>query len=110
MANYEEARLKLTSTQLSKLESAAKNNNGTTLRIIKKSFQDEELPHELFVIARQKTKKRNAFAINMLTDIKLSKAQITKTIQSSGSLGIAIGNMMGILGKKIITRLSFSFG
>ena len=48
MASYEEARVKLTNTQL-KLKSAAKNNTGTTLRISKKNFQDEKLPHGLFL-------------------------------------------------------------
>ena len=43
-ANYEEA--KLTSTELNKLISAVKNNVGTTLRIIKKIFQDEKIWHE----------------------------------------------------------------
>ena len=49
MVSYEEARVKLTNTQLNKLKSAAKNKTGTTLRITKKNFQDEELPHELFL-------------------------------------------------------------
>ena len=40
--------VKLTNTQLNKLKSAAKNKTGTTLRINKKSFQDEGLSHELF--------------------------------------------------------------
>ena len=39
MANYEEARGKLTNTQLCKLRSAAKNNTGTTLRTTKKTFK-----------------------------------------------------------------------
>ena len=42
-----------------------KNETGTTLRITKKDFQDEKLPHELFLTVRQKTKRRNAFANNM---------------------------------------------
>ena len=48
-----------------------------------KTFEDEELPHELFLTTRQTTKLRNAFANNMLKDtskIKLSKAQISKII------------------------------
>ena len=49
MASYEEARVKLTNTQLNKLKSAAKNNTETTLRISKKNFQDEKLPHGLFL-------------------------------------------------------------
>ena len=87
MANYEEARVKLVNTQLHKLKSAAKNKTGTRLRIMKKNFQDEELPHELFLITRQKTKIRNAFTNDTLTDvIKLSKAQLSKIIQSGGFL------------------------
>ena len=38
MAIYEEARIKLTNTELNKLKSAAKNNSGTSLRITKKIF------------------------------------------------------------------------
>ena len=56
MANYDEARVKLTNTQLSKLKSAAKNNTGTTWRKTKSNFQDDELSHELFLVMRQKTK------------------------------------------------------
>ena len=46
MANYQEARVRLTNTQLNKLKFAAKNKTGTILRINQKNFQDEELPHE----------------------------------------------------------------
>ena len=45
MANYQIARVKLTNAQLNKLASAAKNKTGTILRINKKKFEDEELPH-----------------------------------------------------------------
>ena len=65
MANYQEARVKQTNTQLNKLKSAAKNKTGTTLRINKKNFQDEELRHGLFLTTRQTTKIRNAFANNV---------------------------------------------
>ena len=47
MANYEEARVKLTYMQVNKLKSAAKNKTGTALSITKKNFQ--ELLHELFL-------------------------------------------------------------
>ena len=65
MVSYQEARLKLKNTQLNKLKSAAKNRIGAILRLNKKTFEDEELPHELFVTTRQTTKIRNAFANNM---------------------------------------------
>ena len=48
MANYQQGRVKLTNTQLKKLRSAAKNRTGTILRLNKKNFEDEELPHEYF--------------------------------------------------------------
>ena len=38
MANYQEARVKLTNTQLNKLKSAAKNKTGTTIRLNKKNY------------------------------------------------------------------------
>ena len=52
------------------------------------------LPHELLLTARQKTKVRNAFNNNASTDIKLSKAQINKIIQSGGFLGKLVGPLL----------------
>ena len=56
MKNYKETRVKLTNSQLNKLKPVAKNNIATTLRITKKIFQEEGLPHELFFIKRNKAK------------------------------------------------------
>ena len=55
-----------------------KNKTGTTLSITEKKLRDGELPHELFLATRQKTKIRNVFVNTMLTDEKLSKAQISR--------------------------------
>ena len=93
MTNYQEARFKLTDKQLNKLKSLAKNKTGTMLRLNKKIIEDEELSHEWFLTTRQTTKIRNAFADNMSTDIKLSKAQLSKVIQSGGSSGSCLGNL-----------------
>ena len=60
------------------------------------------MPHVLFLTARQKTKIRNIFANNISTDIKLSKAQISKLIQSGGSFGSWLAN----LGKKSLTNVA----
>ena len=49
-------------------------------------FNSDNLPHEL-LLARQTTELRNAIENNMSTDRKLSKAQISKIIQSGGFLG-----------------------
>ena len=75
MADYEEARVKLTNTQLNKLKSP-----GTISRLNKKNFEDDELPHELCLITKETTKISNAFA-TMTTDKKLSKAQKSRIIQ-----------------------------
>ena len=50
-------------------------------------FTRNNSSHELLLTTRQKTKLRNAFENNIPTDIKLSKVQISKIIQSGGYLG-----------------------
>ena len=57
MVNYQEARVKLTNTQLNKLKSAAKNKTETISRLNKKNFEDEELPHESFLKQDKQLKK-----------------------------------------------------
>ena len=52
-----------------------------------KVLDGNDLPHELLLTTRQKTKLRNAFDNKTSTDLKLSKAQISKIIQSGGFLG-----------------------
>ena len=44
--------LKLSNIQLSKLKTTVKNNEGTTLRINSKTFNADNLPHELFLTQR----------------------------------------------------------
>ena len=55
-------------------------------------FNENNLPHELLLMTRQK-KKRNAFN-DMSTDLKLSKAQINKIIQSGGFLSKLLGPLL----------------
>ena len=62
------------------------------------------MPHELFLITNQTTEIRNAFANNISTDMKLSKAQISIIIQLGGSFGSWLGN----LGKKALTNNKIS--
>ena len=80
MVRYSKVNVKLLDTQLKKLKTAVKDKTGTTLRMSLKMFPEDELPHELLLITRQKTKLRNAFNNNMSTDLKLSRAQISKII------------------------------
>ena len=53
MANDEEARVKLTSTQLRRLKSAVKKKKDSdNVKNTLKNFQDEELSHYLFLTIR----------------------------------------------------------
>ena len=63
-----------------------------------KMFDGNDLPHEL-LLTTQKTKLRNAFNNNMSTDLKLSKAQISKIILSGGFLGSLLSKLIGQLMK-----------
>ena len=94
MTNYQEARVKLINTQLKKLKSTVKNKTSKILRLNKKNFEDEEVPHELFLITRNATKIRNAFANIMSIDMKLIKTQISKIIQSGEYFGFLSANLV----------------
>ena len=64
-----------------------------------KMLNGNDLPHELLLITRQKTNLRNAFKNNMSTDLKLSKAQISKIVESGGFLGSLLSKLAGSLMK-----------
>ena len=86
MVEYREVNVKLTDTQLRKLKIAVKNKTETTLRMSLTFLDRNDLPHKLLLTTRQKRKLRNGFNNNMSTDLKLSRAQISKIIQSGGFL------------------------
>ena len=100
MVEYSKVNVKLSDTQLKKLLAAVKNNTGTTLKISLKILNENNLVLILLLTTRQKTKLRNTVNNNnMSTDIKLSKAQITKIIQSGGFLGSLLSKLAGPLMK-----------
>ena len=99
MVEYSKINCKLTNVQLNKFKKAIKSNEGATLRLGIKNFNKDELPHELLITTRQNTKLRNAINNNLATDIKLSKAQIKKLIQSGGFLGKLLSKLAGPLMK-----------
>ena len=76
MVEYSKVNVKLSDTQLKKLKTAVKDKTGTTLRMSLKMFNGNDLPHELLLTTRQKTKLKNAFNNKMSTDLKLFKAHI----------------------------------
>ena len=102
MVEYNKVNVKLSDTQLKKLKTAVKNKTGTALRISLKMFNGNDLPHELLLTTRQKTKLRNAFNNNVSTDLKLSKAQISKIIQCGGFLRSLLSKLAGPLMKVAI--------
>ena len=94
MVEYKTINVKLSDSALNKLKSAVKNKQGATLRTNAKMFSANNLPHELLLTTRQITKLRNATENNMSTDIKLSKAPISKIIKSGGFLGKLLGPLL----------------
>ena len=74
-------------------------------------FSTNNLPHKFLLTTRQTTKLRNAIGNNMSTDIKLSKTQISKIIQSGGFLGKLLGLLLKtgfLLIKNVIKPLAKS--
>ena len=99
MVEYSEINCTLRNVQLNKLKKAVKSNEGATLRLGVRNFNKNETPHELLLTTRQNTKLCNAINNNSATDIKLSKAQIKKIIQSGGFLGKFLSKLAGPLMK-----------
>ena len=99
MVEYKTINAKLLDSQMDKLKSAVKNKEETTLRMNSKMFNGSNLSYELLLTTRQTTKLRNAIENNMSTDIKFSKGQISKIIQSGGFLGSLLSKIAGPLRK-----------
>ena len=98
MVEYSKINCKLTNLQLNKLKKVVKSNEGLTLRLSTKNFNIDEVP-QLLLTTRQNAKLRNTLNNNSATDIKLSKAQIKKLIQSGGFLGKLLSKLAGPLMK-----------
>ena len=89
MTQYNSLNVKLTNSQLNKLKSAIKNETGIVLRLSVNTVGDGEtnFPHKLLLTNRQVENLRKALANKSSTDIKLSKIQLSKMIQSGRFLG-----------------------
>ena len=102
MTQYNSLNVKLSNSQLNKLKSSIKNETDVVLRIssnMVSNSNDNNFPHELLLTNRQVANIRKAFAKNTSTDIKLSKTQLSKMIQSGGFLGNLLGKLAGPLMK-----------
>ena len=63
MVEYSKVNVKLSDTQLKKLKTAAKDKTG--MRMSLKVFNGNDLPYELLLTTRQKTRLWSAFNNNM---------------------------------------------
>ena len=96
MTKYNSLNVKLSNSQLNKLKSAIKNETEIVLRLSSNMIGDNEtnFPHELLLTDRQISSLRKSFANNSSADIKLSKTQLSKMIQSGGFLGKLLGPLL----------------
>ena len=76
-------------------------------------------PHKLLLTSRQVSNLRKSFANNSSTDIRLSKSQLSKMIQSGGFLGRLLGpflktglplikNVIKLLAKSVLILLGLT--
>ena len=96
MTQYNSLNVKLSNSQLNKLKSAIKNETEVVLRLSSNMIGDNEtnFPHKLLLTNRQVSNLRKAFANHLSADIKLSKTQLSKMIQSGGFLGRLLGPLL----------------
>ena len=96
MTNYSSLNVKLSNSQLNKLKSAVKNETEVVLRLSLNMISNNEsnFPHKLLLTNRQVANLRKAFANHSSADIKLSKTQLSKMIQSGGFLGRLLGPLL----------------
>ena len=95
MTQYNSLNVKLSNSQLNKLKSAIKNETEVVLRLSNMIGDNEtNFPHKLLLTNRQVANLHKAFADKSSTDIKLSKTQISKMMQSGGFLGRLLGPLL----------------
>ena len=91
MTQYNRLNVKLSNSQLNKLKSSIKNETEVVIRLspnmIGDSNDETNFPHELLLTDRQVSSICKAFANNSSTNIKFSKTQLSKMIQSGRFLG-----------------------
>ena len=98
MTQYNSLNVKLSNSQLNKLNSSIKNETEVVLRIsssmVGNSNDNTNFPHELLLTNGQVSNLHKALANHSSTDIKLSKTQLSKMIQSGGFLGKLLGPLI----------------
>ena len=115
MTQYNRLNTKLSNSELNKLKSVIKKENEVVIRLSPNMIGDSNdktnFSYELLLTDRQVSSIRQAFANNSSVDIKFSKTQLSKMIQSGGFLGKLLGTLLktGLpLIKNLITPLAKS--
>ena len=88
--------VKLSNSKLDKLNSAVGNETEVVLILSVIGDDETNFLHKLLLTNRQIANLCTAFANYLSTDIKLSKTQISKMIQSRGFLGRRLGPLQTI--------------
>ena len=93
MTQYSSLNVKLPNSELNKLKSAIKSESEVVLALSSNMIGNNEtnFPHELLLTDRQVLNLRKSFANNLSADVKLSKSQLSKMIQSGGFLSRLLG-------------------
>ena len=103
MTQYNSLNVKLSNSQLNKLKSSIKNEADAVLRIssnmVCNSNDNTNFPHELLLTNRQVANICKAFTNHSSIEIKLSKTQLPKMMQSGGFLGNLLCKLAGPLMK-----------
>ena len=96
MTQYNSLNVKLLNSQLNKFKSAIYNEIEVVLRLSSKMIDDNEtnFPHKLLLTNRQVSNLHKAFANHLSADVKLSKTQLSKMIQSGRFLGRLLGPLL----------------
>ena len=96
MTEYNSLNVKLSNLQLNKFKSTIKNETEAVLRLSSNMIGNNEtnFPHKLLLTNRQVSNLCKAFANHLSKDIKLSKTQLSKMIQSGGFPGRLLGPLL----------------
>ena len=98
MTQYNTLNVKLSNSQLNKLKSGIKNGTEVTLKlssnVVGDSNDENNFPQKLLLTDTQVSKLRKAFANNSSANIKLSKTQLLKIVQSGRFLGGLLGPLL----------------
>ena len=107
MIQYKTLNVKLSNSQLNKLKSAIKNGTEVTLlNFVGNSNNETNFAHKLLLPDLQVSKIHNIFANGLSANIKFSKIQLSKMIQSGGFLHFSFNKNPFIKASKGVLSLA----